>query len=213
MCGENRVVVRTLPTPALKGISQSQCEALNLPNRVSMRELPGPGRCPFQNELPPQVEKRVGVVGVKVGVVVGALRGVIVRQQIGVGGMLDEVDFARPEEGAERLGQIVHRGRIDQLVPSIAPSQSWHGPLDKQQEQHQRHLQQAKAEILRPQRARVQNDTLGFSYAFSHVIRVPSPLHPLRNLALPFHVCVPFWLRLSFFAHLRLVLVAFWASF
>ena len=37
MRGENRVVVRILPTPALKGIGQSQREALNLPNRVSMR--------------------------------------------------------------------------------------------------------------------------------------------------------------------------------
>jgi hypothetical protein len=37
MRGENRVAVRIRPTPALKGIGQSQREALNLPNRVSMR--------------------------------------------------------------------------------------------------------------------------------------------------------------------------------
>ena len=41
--GENRVVVRLLPTPALKRIDQAQREALNLPEGIPVGALPGLG--------------------------------------------------------------------------------------------------------------------------------------------------------------------------
>jgi hypothetical protein len=91
--------------------------------------------------LPPEVEKRERVIGVKVGVMMRALRGIIGRQEIRINGVLYPVRFARQEIGAKRLGQILHGGSIDQLVPALAPGQSGHGQVGKSQEQHHRDLQ------------------------------------------------------------------------
>jgi hypothetical protein len=47
--------------------------------------------------LPPEVEKRERVIGVKVGVMMRALRGIIGRQEIRINGVLYPVLFARQE--------------------------------------------------------------------------------------------------------------------
>jgi hypothetical protein len=136
--GENRVFVRLLPTPAAKGVRQSQRKSLDLPNRVAIPELPGRGRRLFQYELPTQAEKRESVVGVKIGVVMRALCGVVMGEEIRIGGVLEQVNFAGAEEGAWRLRQIVHRGGIDQPVSAITPGQARRWPLGKNQEQNHR---------------------------------------------------------------------------
>jgi hypothetical protein len=151
--------------------------------------------------LPPEVEKRERVIGVKVGVMMRALRGIIGRQEIRVTGVLYQVFFARQEIGAKRLGQIPNGGSIDQLVPALAPGQSGHGQVGKSQEQHHRDLQPPAT----PQPA--------FSAELCPMMPFPSLWQPVYLL--PFGVALS--LCLSFLAYswhiFRPLLGAFWVRF
>jgi hypothetical protein len=133
-----------------------------------------------------------------------ALRGIIGRQEIRINGVLYPVRFARQEIGAKRLGQILNRGSIDQLVPSLAPGQSRHGQVGKSQEQHHRDLQPPAT----PQPA--------FSAALCSMMPFASlwqSLYLLSGLSIVFFHCLQnlaFWVAFS----LCLGLVAYcWHTF
>jgi len=134
---ENGGAVGFVPAPAAQRLGEAQRETLDLPGGVSVSKLCGARLATLLDKEPLEGQKSVGFVGVRLGVVVRALVGILTPQQISVDGMLDQIGLAGAKVGTKRLGQVLNGGSVDEAVAQLAPSARRRGEAEGQRrDQH-----------------------------------------------------------------------------